>query len=460
MGASLCAFIRIDREEKMMLKPWDHGRLQVSPNQKNLVNGEASFFWLGDTAWNLFQRLDRDEAYVYLRNRKEKGFNVIQAVLINYAHEGNKRSLQHVENEDVLQVIRAENKLYWDHVETIVDMAAEMGIYFALLPVWGRVVKEGYLNTDNVAPYADYLTRVFGGKKNIIWLLGGDIRGDLHEGLWNTLGKALKSAMPDTLVGYHPFGRTSSSYWFSDCDWLDLHMFQSGHRRYDQNWLKSWDDATAQEPWFGEDNWRYVVQDRMKTPRKPVVDGEPSYEQIPQGLHNPSEPYWQAHHVRRYAYWSVLSGSMGHTYGHNAIFQFNKDGYEPEFGSNVTWEEALHASGGSQMQILKSLMLEIDFVHGDAMQELLHTKESGGEKEHKVLVFGNSRNIVCYTYSGRPFTIRIPDAGNRMYQAYWIDPVSGSRSYLGQVSSSEAVEFVPPPKDTDFTDWLLHLKEE
>lgn len=220
----------------MMVKPWDYGRLQVSPNQKNLMNGEAPFFWLGDTAWNLFQRLDLNEAYVYLRNRKEKGFTVIQAVLINYAHEGNKRSLQHVENEDVLQVIRAENKPYWDHVETIVDMAAEMGIYFALLPVWGRVVKEGYLNTDNVVPYADYLTRIFGGKKNMIWLLGGDIRGDLHEDLWNTLGTALKSAMPDTLVGYHPFGRTSSSYWFSDCDWLDFHMFQSGHRRYDQNW--------------------------------------------------------------------------------------------------------------------------------------------------------------------------------------------------------------------------------
>lgn len=439
-------------------KPWDYGVLRISPNKKNLLNGDTPFFWLGDTAWDLFQRLNEADAQIYLKNRKEKGFNVIQAVLINFAHEGDKPSYQRVENQDILNTINVDNKRYWDHIEQIVDMASELGIYFALLPAWGKIVKNGYLNTSNASAYADFLVNKFKHKKNIIWLLGGDIRGNLHVELWNSLGEALKSAMPDTLIGYHPFGRTSSSYWFSACSWLDFHMFQSGHRRYDQNSLKSWDDAAALEPWFGEDNWRYVHQDRSKDPLKPVIDGEPSYEQIPQGLHNPAEPYWRAHHIRRYAYWSLLSGAFGHTYGHNAIFQFYGTGYTPEFGVNQTWLEAIHASGGSQMQYVKDLMLEIDFVNCDSMPHILRLEETGGEKENKLIAFGNAKNIVVYNYRGRSIALNLSENVDKMYSAYWIDPVNNSRSYIGEYRSQTETVFTPPTKDTDFRDWVLLLK--
>ena len=40
------------------------------------------FFYLADTAWELFHRLTRDEAVVYLRDRAAKGFSVIQAVVL------------------------------------------------------------------------------------------------------------------------------------------------------------------------------------------------------------------------------------------------------------------------------------------------------------------------------------------------------------------------------------------
>src|SRR3954447_14035267 len=57
--------------------------LKVSENKHFLVteNG-APFFWLGDTAWELFHRLDREEATLYLENRAKLGFNVVQAVAI------------------------------------------------------------------------------------------------------------------------------------------------------------------------------------------------------------------------------------------------------------------------------------------------------------------------------------------------------------------------------------------
>lgn len=49
-------------------KPWKHGDLQVSANQRYLVHEDGTpFFWLGDTGWLLPERLDRDEAAFYLR---------------------------------------------------------------------------------------------------------------------------------------------------------------------------------------------------------------------------------------------------------------------------------------------------------------------------------------------------------------------------------------------------------
>jgi hypothetical protein len=44
--------------------------LKVSENRRYLVTEKGEpFFWLGDTAWELFHRLNRDEADRYLRKR-------------------------------------------------------------------------------------------------------------------------------------------------------------------------------------------------------------------------------------------------------------------------------------------------------------------------------------------------------------------------------------------------------
>lgn len=40
------------------------------------------FFWLGDTAWELFHRTTRDECTYYLRTRARQGFTVVQAVAL------------------------------------------------------------------------------------------------------------------------------------------------------------------------------------------------------------------------------------------------------------------------------------------------------------------------------------------------------------------------------------------
>ena len=46
-----------------------HAQFTVSSNQRYLLKDGKLFFWLGDTAWELFHRLTREEAEQYLKRR-------------------------------------------------------------------------------------------------------------------------------------------------------------------------------------------------------------------------------------------------------------------------------------------------------------------------------------------------------------------------------------------------------
>lgn len=60
--------------------PSTQHRLQVTPNRRFLQYEDGTpFFYLGNTAWELFHRLTLAEADCALTNRIAKGFTVIQA---------------------------------------------------------------------------------------------------------------------------------------------------------------------------------------------------------------------------------------------------------------------------------------------------------------------------------------------------------------------------------------------
>jgi|ERR1017187_8081240 hypothetical protein len=58
-------------------------QFKVSENHRYLVDSHGlPFFYPGDTAWELFHRLNREDAIRYLDDRAQKGFTVIQAVAL------------------------------------------------------------------------------------------------------------------------------------------------------------------------------------------------------------------------------------------------------------------------------------------------------------------------------------------------------------------------------------------
>lgn len=434
--------------------------LRVSENGRFLQykNGEP-FFWLGDTGWLLFQKLSREEAQIYLQDRCDKVFNVIQAMVIHELPEVNFYGDTAFVNQNLAKPNTKPGQSpqdsfaydYWDHVDYIVDVAAEKGLYMALVPVWGSVAKKKADDTAWVSVYAEWLAQRYKDRPNIIWLNGGDSRGDTVPEIWQHMGATLKKSDPNHLMTFHPFGRTQSSTWFHDASWLDFNMFQSGHRRYDQ--LSESDDPKT---WKGEDNWKYVMEDYARVPAKPTIDGEPSYENIPQGLHDPSELYWTAADARRYAYWSVFAGAFGHTYGNNAVMQMHKpNSGEGNYGVRNFWYEAIDDTAAGQMQHLKNLILSRPFFERLPDQSLIAGRN--GEKYDYVIATRGDGYAFIYSYTGRSFDVEMGRISGNKVEANWINPRNGETIFVGRFKNVGIQQFDPPGTEQPGNDWVLTL---
>ena len=120
------------------------GRLHVSPNGRFLQYDDGKpFFYLADTAWELFHRLNREEATRYLEDRARKGFTVIQAVALaeldGLTHSERVRRSCHWST----RIPTRPNEAYFAHVDFIVDKAEALGLYVGFLPTWGKYWKTG-----------------------------------------------------------------------------------------------------------------------------------------------------------------------------------------------------------------------------------------------------------------------------------------------------------------------------
>jgi hypothetical protein len=438
-------------------KERESGQIVVSENKRFFATASGEpFFWLGDTGWLLPSKLNRDEAEIYLTDRKQKGFNVIQVMVLHEIKAVNAYGDSAIINRNVATPATTEGSApedpdqydYWDHLDFIVNKAGGLNLYMAMVPVWGSNVKAGYIDVGQAKAYGKFLTDRYKGKHNIIWLNGGDIKGTDGFEVWQALGAVLHEHDSSHLTTFHPRGRTPSSQWFHNEQWLDFNMFQSGHRTYEQ-------DTSKTELRYGEDNWRYVNVDYAKQPIKPTVDGEPSYEGIPHGLHDTTQARWTDDDVRRYGYWSVFAGGAGYTYGHNSVMQMYKPTDQKRaYGAKGYWFDEINAAGATQMIFLKDLMLSRPYFERVPDQSLI--VDQGTRYDYIVATRGIEYAFI-YTYTGRNFKVNTKGFKGEKMKATWFDPRTGATTEGGETLNSNATEFDPPGSPEAGNDWVLIL---
>src|SRR6516164_4969200 len=111
-------------------------KLKVSANGRYFVGQDGKpFFYLGDTCWLLFQRLNRDEVEEYLKERAAKGFTVIQAYVIRglgKRHPDGNGSLLG-ESPFLDRDPTKPNEAFFRNVDYVINRANELGLVIALV---------------------------------------------------------------------------------------------------------------------------------------------------------------------------------------------------------------------------------------------------------------------------------------------------------------------------------------
>lgn len=416
--------------------------LRVSNNGRHFVKEDGTpFFYLADTAWELFHRLSLAEAEHYLRDRAAKRFTVIQAVVLA-EYEGltepNVNGHVPLEAQDPGRPVEA----YFKHVDAVVGKAAALGLVIGMLPTWGR-----YWNTkwspgpeiftpENAYTYGRFIGTRY-AQAPLIWILGGDRPTETatHTEIIREMARGLKEGDGGAnLMTFHPHGGHGSSEYFPDEPWLDFHMWQSGHHR-------------------NTDNHVLIASDYARTPAKPVLDSEPLYEDHPVGF-DLNQGYSDDYDVRKGAYWALFAGACGHTYGCHPVWQAFDYRHTSINYARRPWHEAMHLPGAAQVQHARALLESRPYSERMADMSLVTSEHGEGTFRIRATRDERGRYALIYLPTGKPVTVDARALAGSMLIAHWFDPRTGAAERIGEMQRSEGLEFTPPHGGPD---WILVL---
>lgn len=436
--------------------------LRVHADQRYLVAQDGTpFLYLADTAWELFHRPDRDQVREYLDLRARQKFTVIHAVALaelNGISDPNAYGdLPLVDRDPTKPAItpganpaNPQEYDYWDNVDYVVDEANRRGLYVAFLPTWARWVgvnpqDEKVITAANAQPFGEFLGKRY-GRKGIIWVLGGDRTGAGFEDLWRAMAKGIaigatgREDYGSLLMTYHPGGGHTSSTWFHEDPWLDANMQQTGHG-----------PAATSKP------WEKIAADYARTPAKPVIEGEPLYEDHPIGFVRGARQngFSSDNHVRQRAYWTLFAGAAGVAYGHHSVWQMYAPGRRAVNGPLYFWTEAIHRPGAAQMQHVRTLMESRPMLSRGPDQASVVEPLDGPER---IQAMRAADHLFVYTGSGIAFTVNLGRISGTHVKAYWYNPRNGTSTEIGVFDNSGTREFKPQYEGLG-SDWVLVLDD-
>jgi hypothetical protein len=445
--------------------------IRVSDNHHFLITQQGTpFFYLADTAWGLFN-MTHEDIDLYLKDRAGKKFNVVQAIAVYWSglNKPNPYGATPFLKPPQPGAPAEPNPEYFKNVDYAVSKANSLGMYVAMVAIWGKTYvneKQSVLDKASAYSYGKFLGSRYRDQR-VIFVLGGDWYPEGTEDIWRAMAAGIAAGDAGAhLKTFHPTGIQSSGRWFQNDAWLDFNMVQSRHIVLNRNY-----DLIAQE-------WD-------RTPPKPVVEGESVYEGIVDDLvtYKPGVPIIQAQDVRRAAYCGVFAGAAGYAYGSQGVWNHTSPapgapapaaaayGLPP-----VSLQQGLERPAGAQMQYLRALIESRPMLTRIPDQWLIVNDPLSTTDRIQATRSSDGSYLFVYTATGKPVRVRLRDKiydnlTGKTYKAWWFDPRTGAATLIGEFPRTEAGdresdvhrgdisrEFTPPSSGPG-NDWVLVLDD-
>jgi hypothetical protein len=436
-------------------------RLKVSDNKRFLITEKGEpFFWLGDTAWML-RIIPPAEVDRYMSNRVQHRFNVIQVQCgFNVTDYAGNRPFSD-DNTDT------PNEAFWRNIDTIVTKAHDNRLYIALVPMWGDEYSKAFGSDSQKAyRFGQWIGKRYASHSHVLWIVSGEydaINGYRlpisaeQKSIFVSMARGLGEAHNGTqLMTIHPGAALTSSKDFHEEPWLDFNMLQSGHLI---------DSAAYKMP----DTYELIARDYALAHTKPVLDGEPIYEDTPDGIwvhRDTNRPRAGAMAVRRKAYCAVFAGAFGHTYGHNDVYGFFEPVYPGQVqtlpkgpGQRSSWKTAIDAPGATQMKHLRRLMESRSHLDRIPDQSIIAAEQSGGLEHIQATRASDGTWALVYLPAGKTVEVVMNKLAHQKVNASWFDPRTGESKAIGSFANTGTREFTPPSSGEN-NDWVLVLESK
>jgi hypothetical protein len=422
-----------------------HGPVFNPPGTFYLAHNDGTpFFWLACTAWNGALKSTDQEWDIYLRQRVENNYTVVQFVTTQW--RGCDKS------SDGLVAFKGCGKIsinpeFFRLIDRKIDRINDYGLVAAPVILWalqtgnGKELSPGYyLPDDQAILLARYIVARYGAN-HVVWFLGGDGNyTGTYEQRWKTIGRAVFDGNNQGIVAMHPQGRSWIGEAYRDEPWLNIIGYQSSHSNGETtvNWITKGPVSRS---------WNIL-------PARPLINLEPNYEEIRTTITDKD--------VRNAAYWSLFAAPVaGVSYGANGIWPWLREGEKILNHSDApwtsTWDKSIGLPGSMQMGYLAGFIQKFNWWTLYPANELL-TRQPGDEKFNSFVSLVKSvDNSTILGYMPEQMTIEIRKPAGCKYDLTWFDPVENS--YIkGNFEDSGTVLKITSPGERDML-IILESKE-
>ena len=402
--------------------------LRVEAGKRYLTGADGQpFLLIGDAAWSLIGALSREEADLYLEDRRSKGINAVLVNLIEHLFTPNPPRNAYGEGPFLVPGdFATPNEAYFAHADYIISKAAEKGMLVLLAPAylgykggldgwWNDMQTNG---ATKLGAYGRYVANRFRAYDNILWVHGGDYDPP-DATLVRAVANGIRAVDTRWLHTFHGGRGTASLAYFGTGEpWLTVNAV----------YTDAYTVVTS----------AYQEYSRAATPAF-MIEGGYEYADGNQLM------------VRTQAYQALLSGLFGHVIGSSQIWAFP-----------AGWQTGLNSPGAQQMANVRTLIgarawwtLEPDIAGTLLTGGALTT---GG---NAAAALATDRSFaIFYSPDWRTLTINMSALAGPNARAIWIDPVSGaSVPVAGSLFPAAGSRMFTPPgyNAGGYADWVLTI---